>query len=247
MSKTRVSLTVNEDLLKRMDAEADHKGLNRSQMFEEVVRNYIHGQEIDTAVIFCGGDDLRSLREINGKPVLAHVVERLKKNNISRLILLAGENEEKVRERFSWGEGLEVEYVSEENPEGTASALKKLEESIGKTFLAVNGHVIADVDVDDMLKVHRAEDRTATIALTTVEDPSNYGAVRLKGRKVLGFEEKPEPGEEPTKLVNAGTYIFEPSIFDELEEKGLDQVFTSLASRDQLSGYIYGGEWTRAD
>lgn len=247
MSKTRVSLTVNEDLLKRMDAEADHKGLNRSQMFEEVVRNYIHGQEIDTAVIFCGGDGLRSLREINGKPVLAHVVERLKKNNISRLILLAGENEEKVRERFSWGEGLEVEYVSEENPEGTASALKKLEESIGKTFLAVNGHVIADVDVDDMLKVHRAEDRTATIALTTVEDPSNYGAVRLKGRKVLGFEEKPEPGEEPTKLVNAGTYIFEPSIFDELEEKGLDQVFTSLASRDQLSGYIYGGEWTRAD
>lgn len=245
MSKTRVSLTVDEQLLKRMDAEADHKGLNRSQMFEEVVRNYVHGQEIDTAVIFCGGEDLKSLKEIEGKPVLAHIVERLKQSNISRLILLTGKNEDKVRQRFSWGEGLKIEYVSEDHPEGTASALKKLEKKIGKTFLAVNGHVIADVDVNDMLKVHRAEGRKATIALTTVEDPSEYGAVRLKGRKVLGFEEKPEPGEEPTKLVNAGTYIFEPSIFDSLEVRSLDKVFSSLASKDELTGYIYGGEWKR--
>lgn len=247
MSKTRVSLTVNEELLKRMDAEADHKDLNRSQMFEEVVKNYIYGQEIDTAVIFCGGEDLESLKNIDGKPVLAHIVEGLKENNISRLVLLAGKNEEKVRERFSWGDGLDVEFVSEEEPEGTASALEKLEERIGKTFLAVNGHVIADVDVGDMLKVHRAEGRAATIALTTVEDPSEYGAVRLKGRKVLGFEEKPEPGEEPTKLVNAGTYIFEPTIFEYLDDKALDKVFTSLASNNELSGYIYGGKWKRAD
>ncbi len=247
MSKTRVSLTVNEELLKRMDAEADHKGLNRSQMFEEVVKNYIYGQDIDTAVVFCGGEELRSLKNIDGKPALAHVVEGLKENNISRLILLAGKNEEKVRERFSWGQGLDVEFVSEEEPEGTASALKKLEQRIGKTFLAVNGNVVADVDIGDMLKVHRAENRAATIALTTVEDPSEYGAVRLKGRKVLGFEEKPEPGEEPTKLVNAGTYIFEPTIFEYLDDKALDKVFTSLASSDELSGYIYGGEWKRPD
>lgn len=247
MSKTRVSLTVNQELLQRMDAEADHKGLNRSQMFEEVVRNYINGQEVDTAVVFCGGEDMRSFKQVDGKPVLAHIVDRLKQNDISRLILLAGKNEEKVRERFSWGEGLEVEFVSEKSPEGTASALKELRDSIGKTFIAVNGHVIADVDIDDMLKVHRDEGRTATIALTTVEDPSEYGAVKLKGRRVLGFEEKPEPGEEPTKLVNAGTYMFEPSIFDKLDEKGLDQVFTSLASSNELSGYIYGGEWAQAD
>lgn len=245
MSKKRVSLTVDEDLLKRVDAEADHKGLNRSQMFEEIVQDYVHSQEIDTAIVFCGGEDLRSLEEFRGRPVLAHVIDHLRENGISRVILLPGENEEEIRERFAWGDSLSIEYVSEDKPRGTAAALKKLQESVGKTFLAVNGDVIADVDVEDMLKVHRDEGRVATIALTTVEDPSEYGVVQLKGRKVLGFKEKPEPGEEPTKLINAGTYIFEPSIFDELDGKPLEDVFSGLASSGKLSGYIYGGEWER--
>ncbi|EHK01298.1 hypothetical protein HRED_08925, partial [Candidatus Haloredivivus sp. G17] len=60
----------------------------------------------------------------------------LKQHNISRIILLPGQNEQKIRNRFSWGEGLEIEYVSEENPSGTAAALQKLEEKVGKTFLA---------------------------------------------------------------------------------------------------------------
>ena len=245
MSKKRVSLTIDEGLLKRVDAEAEHKTLNRSQMFEEIIKSYVHSQEIDTAVIFCGGEEFRSLRQINGKPVLAHIVQHLKQHNISRIILLPGQNEQELRDRFSWGEGLEIEYVSEENPSGTAAALQKLEEKVGKTFLAVNGDVLADVDVGDMLKVHREESRKATMALTTVEDTSEYGAVRLKGREILGFKEKPEPGEEPTKLVNAGTYIFEPLIFNELDDKALDEVFESLASEKQVTGYIYGGEWRR--
>lgn len=245
MSKNRVSLTIDEGLLKRLDAEAEHKDLNRSQMFEEVVRSYVHSQEIDTAVVFCGGEEFRSLNEYEGKPVLAHVIEHLRKNNISRVILLPGPNEEEIRERFSWGDDLKIEYVSEEESSGTAAALKQLEEKVGKTFLAVNGDVIADVDVEDMLQVHREESRVATIALTTVEDTSDYGAVHLKGRVVLGFKEKPEPGEEPTKLVNAGTYIFEPSIFKELNGKGLGEVFEDLADSKELTGYIYGGEWDR--
>ncbi len=245
MSKSRVSLTVDEDLLKRIDAEADRSGLNRSQMFEDIVKNYIHGQKIDTAVVFCGGEELNALNEVDGKPILAHVMDHLKQNNISRVIILAGPNEDRVKSRFAWGDGLNIDFVSESDHSGTADALKKLEDRIGKTFLAVNGDVIADVDVSDMLKVHRDEGCEATMALTTVEDPSSYGAVHLKGRKVLRFKEKPEPGEEPTKLVNAGTYIFEPSIFDNLSDNGLDQVFSDLAAKGNVSGYIYGGKWEK--
>jgi NDP-sugar pyrophosphorylase family protein len=245
MAKKRVSLTVDGELLKRVDAEADHKGLNRSQMFEKVIKSYVHSQEIDTAVIFCGGEESRSLKEIDGKPVLAHIVQHLREHNVSRIILLPGQNESYIRKRFSWGQGLEIEYVSEESPDGAAAALQKLEQKVGKTFLAVNGDVLADVDVEDMLKVHREESRKMTMALTTVEDTSDYGAVKLKGREILGFKEKPEPGEEPTKLVNAGTYIFEPSIFDEIDDKALDKIFKALASKKEVTGYIYGGEWQR--
>lgn len=247
MSKTRVSLTIDEELLRRVDAESDHKDINRSQMFEEIIRNYIHGQNIDTAVVFCGDNEIKPLKQYKGKPVLSHVLELLREKGVSRAILLTGDNQEKIESHFGDFPGLEIEYMSEDEPRGTAAALKKLQEKIGKTFLAVNGHVIADVDLNEMLKVHRDEDRTATMALTTVEDPSSYGVVRLKGRQILGFEEKPEPGEEPTRLANAGTYIFEPSIFDKLDHNALDEVFTSLASLDQVTGYIYGGKWKKAD
>jgi NDP-sugar pyrophosphorylase family protein len=85
------------------------------------------------------------------------------------------------------------------------------------------------------------------LALTTVEDPSRYGVARLKGRRILGFEEKPAKGKEPSRLINAGTYIFDPEIFSHLDADSLEEVFEQLASQSSLSGYIYGGKWKDID
>ncbi|MFO7793349.1 MAG: sugar phosphate nucleotidyltransferase [Candidatus Nanohaloarchaea archaeon] len=246
MSKKRVSLTLNQTLLKRVDAEADHRSLNRSQMVEEIIEDYIRGQTIDTAVILCGDPDLSPLKEINGRPVLSHILEGLQDKGLTRAIILAGGNREKLQSHFGEkGFGITLDYVSDE-VEGPAEALKKLEDRIGKTFLVLNGDVVLDLDIEDMVSVHRQEDSVATMALRTADDPSQYGVVRMKGRTVLGFEEKPEPGEEPTRLVNAGAYIFEPEAFSILEED-LDSFFEELSSEKQLSGYIYGGKWDKAD
>lgn len=94
-----------------------------------------------------------------------------------------------------------------------------------------------------MLRVHEEENPAATMALTAVENPSDYGVAELKGRRILGFKEKPEPGSEPSRLINAGTYILDPRIFDRLDHRSLENVFENLAEKGKLSGYIYGGEW----
>lgn len=245
MAKQRISLTLEEDLLEKVDAEADRKDLNRSQMMENIVGEYLSSQGLDTAVVFCGGEEVRSMKRYDGKPVLSHVLDHLSDEGIDRVILLAGRNKDEIEGHFgSEYRGSALEYLKEEHPEGTAAALEKVKDKIGKTFVAVNGHVVTDVDLDDMLKVHRDEGEVATMALTTVENPSEYGVVKLKGRTVLGFERKPEPGAEPSRLINAGTYIFEPDIFSKLNDESLENVFEHLASERQLSGYIYGGEWT---
>lgn len=243
MSKKRVSLTLDEALVQRVDAEADSNDLNRSQLVEQIINDYFEQQGIETAVILCGDPELRTLELYDGKPVLSHILDNLVEEGINRVVLLVGENTE-IEENFgSEYHGLALEYVSEDEPKGTAAALEKVKDKVDGTFVTLNGHVIADVDLDDMLRSHDDSDSIATMALTAVDEPSNYGVVRLKGRRILGFKEKPREGEEPSRLINAGTYILEPAIFDQLDHKSLEQVFEGFAERSELSGYIYGGRW----
>ncbi len=242
MPKKRVSLTLEESLVERIDSEAGSRDVNRSQMVEEIVNNFFKQKGVDTAVVFCGDPELKTLELYNGKPVLSHILDHLSKEGLNRVVLLVGRNDE-IEENFgSEYRGLALEYVKDD-PRGTGAALEKMEDKIDNPFVALNGHVIADVDVQEMLQVHEEEGSVATMALTAVEDPSSYGVARLKGRKILGFEEKPETGEEPSRLINAGTYILSPEIFNYLNGSRLEEVFEDLSEESELSGYIYGGEW----
>lgn len=247
MPKQRVSLTIEEALVERVDGEAERKDVNRSQMVEEILDSYFKRKGVDTAVVFCGDSDAKTLELHEGKPVLSHVLDNLSEEGISRVMLLIGQNEEIEQNFGSEYNGVALEYVYEEEPKGTAAALEQVEDKIGETFIAMNGHVIADVDIQDMLSVHEEGGNSATMALTAVEDPSNYGVAKLKGRRVLGFEERPDPGEEPSRLINAGTYVLGPGIFSRLENGSMGEVFKQLASEKELTGYIYGGDWQEID
>lgn len=244
MTKKRVSLTLDEAVVEKLDSEASRKDINRSQMVEDIIGHYFQGKSVDTAVVFCGDPEVKTLEQYEGKPVLQHILEHLSSQGVNRVILLVGQNREDIESEFgSDFDGVALEYVREDEPRGTAAALEKVQDRIAETFLAVNGHVVTDVDLEDMLQEHRSEGAPATMALTTVETPSRYGVAKLKGRIIQGFEEKPEPGKEPSRLINAGTYIFEPSIFSHLDRDSVEEVFEVLADRGLLSGYIYGGTW----
>lgn len=247
MAKKRVSLTLEEELVEKIDSEAEADGLNRSQMVENIVELYFRDRSLDTAVVLCGDPEAKSLEKYQGRTVLEYIIDQLSEQSISRAILLIGRNEEIEDEFGAEHKGVSLEYVREEEPRGTAAALRNVEKVVDGGFVVLNGHVMSDVDLHEMLESHREQESVATIALTTVEDPSSYGVARLKGRKILGFEEKPSKGEEPSRLINAGTYVLEPEIFDYTDEDSLEDVFEKLASLRKLSGYIYGGKWMDVD
>lgn len=247
MGKKRISLTLDENLVEKIDAEAESRDINRSQTVEKITEEYFKGKGLNTALILCGDPENKTLDLYEGKPVLGHILDNLSTQGISRVILLAGQNRDEIDEQFgSSYEAMTLEYI-EDKSEGTAAALSKAEKKVNETFVALNGHVVADVDLEDMLRVHREEDSSATMALTTETSPSHYGVAKLKGRKILGFEEKPEAGEEPSQLINAGTYILESNIFEYLEAESLEKAFENLADEGLLSGYIYGGKWKDID
>ena len=242
MSKKRVSLTLEEGLVSRLDAEADQNSVNRSQQVEMIIDRFFEGRSVSKAVVFCGGKDTEVMQEYRARPVLEHVISHLASEEIREVYLLCGRNEEEICSRLGESvEGVDLTYVSEDSPEGTAAALEKIKDEINETFVAVNGHVLTDVDLEEMVRVHREEERLCTMALTSVEDPEGYGVARLKGREIKGFEEKPD--RALSRLINAGTYVFDPEIFSRLDENSLEDVFEDLADTGELSGYIYGGKW----
>lgn len=114
--------------------------------------------------------------------------------------------------------GMTLQVAHEDEPLGTAGALKNAESLVGEeTFLAFNGDVLTSADLDALLDFHRANRAEATIMLTPVEDPSAFGVVPTnESGRVQGFIEKPSRGQAPTNMINAGVYVFEPSVLERI-------------------------------
>ena len=95
-----------------------------------------------------------------------------------------------------------------------------------------------------MFRLHKRKNALATIALTTVDDPTQYGVARLDGSRIIEFVEK--PSNPPSNLINAGFYIIHPQVIDiipagfSMLEK---DVFPKLAKMGRLRGFPFAGQW----
>jgi mannose-1-phosphate guanylyltransferase len=113
-----------------------------------------------------------------------------------------------------------LHYAVEPEPLDTAGAIRFAADHAGidDTFVVVNGDVLTDLDVGSLIAFHRAKNAEATIHLTPVDDPSAYGVVAMDADgRVERFVEKPAPGTAPSNLINAGTYVLEPSVLQRIE------------------------------
>src|SRR2546427_219643 len=114
--------------------------------------------------------------------------------------------------------GTEVRVVEEAKPLGTAGAIKNIQRHVRGTFAVYNGDVVDTIELDRFVEAHRQRRGIGTIAVWPVDDPSAFGVVGIEDGRITRFVEKPRPGEAPSNLVNAGRYVFEPMVFDFIEE-----------------------------
>ena len=158
------------------------------------------------------------------RPMIEHAVSGLARHGVDRVVLALGYHDEAFRAAYPDGRcaGVELCCVVESEPLDTAGAIRfayaasGMEES-GGTFLVANGDVITDLDVSEMLRLHRSAGAEATIHLIEVEDPSRYGVVVTEaGGRVSAFVEKPPP-PAPSNWINAGTYLMEPSVVGRID------------------------------
>jgi mannose-1-phosphate guanylyltransferase len=182
------------------------------------------------------------------------VIERLGAAGVDEAVVSLGFRPDAFIDAFPDGEcaGVRVRYAIEDEPLDTAGAIRFAARSadIDDTFLVVNGDVLADVDDAWLVERHRSLGAEATIHLTAVDDPSRYGVVALDGDRVVAFVEKPAPGTAPTNLINAGTYVFEPSVLDRIAAVGKVSVerdtFPALVAAGTLFAVASDGYWIDA-
>ena len=154
-------------------------------------------------------------------PMIERIVGHLGAYGVDRAVLSLGYRPAAFLAAYPDGVcvGVAVDYAVEPEPLDTAGAVAfaARHANLRDTFLVVNGDVLTDLDVGALVADHRRSGAEATIHLVPVEDPSAFGVVPTDGAgRVTAFVEKPPPGEAPTNLINAGTYVLEPSVLERI-------------------------------
>jgi len=177
------------------------------------------------AVILVGGEATRLLPltctipkamvPVLNTPFLEHIISYLGQHQVESIILAQSHLAPVIESYFGNGRqsGVKLSYTTEDTPRGTAGAVKNAERYLDETFLVLNGDIFTDLDITTMIDFHRERRAKATIALTSVADPTGYGLIETDaGGRVTRFLEKPSWSEVTTNMINAGTYVLEPEI-----------------------------------
>lgn len=258
MAKERLTITIEESILKKIDDFIDGEKIrNRSHAIEFLLAS-VFQKRLRQAVILAAGKGVRwrpltdelpkALIPIKGRPVLEHIILYLKHFGINQIYVVVGHLGEKIKEYFQRGErfGVNIIYVEDKYQKGTAPALKATESLIQKeTFLVWYVDEIAKINLNDFFEFHRRHRSIVTLALSSVQDPRDLGIVKLQGAKVKEFIEKPKK-RVSSYIVNVGIFIAEPEIFKYIQNttKSLEkEVFPILAKEEKLFGYLFSEKW----
>jgi mannose-1-phosphate guanylyltransferase len=163
----------------------------------------------------------KQMLPIVNRPMIEHVVGHLVVHGVDDVVLSLGYQPDGFRDAYPSGRcaGASLHYAIEPEPLDTAGAIRfaALDAAIDERFVVVNGDVLTDLDVTAFVAFHVARAAEATISLHRVDDPSRYGVVLTDAQgRVSAFVEKPPRGQAASDLINAGTYVLEPSVIDRI-------------------------------
>jgi mannose-1-phosphate guanylyltransferase len=211
------------------------------------------------AVVLVGGEGtrLRPLTETIPKPLLPfmnrpfldHVLDRLGEHDVDEVICSSPYLESEFHQFLDGrrNRGPAVRWITEPEPLGTAGAIAGAAHHLDDTFLALNGDILADLDLAAVVRFHRDRRATATITLHQVEDARPFGLVETAADgRVRAFREKPEKPVPGT--INAGVYVLEPEALDEVPSGEMvsieRQTYPALiAAGRPVFAYVARGYW----
>ncbi len=195
----------------------------------------------------------KPLIPILDRTMIEHVVSILPEGMVSRVLIAAGYGIEQMRTHFENAElPYEVIIVEETEPLGTGGAIANCKAHLGNgRCVVINGDLLTSLRLDEMLAAHRISGAMASISLWEVEDPSRFGVADYNpdSNRIQRFQEKPKREDAYSNLINAGTYILEPEVFNRMPDGAFSMervVFPEMAEAGLLSGFPFEGHFVDA-
>lgn len=214
------------------------------------------------AVIMAGGKGTR-LRPLTchipkpmvpllNRPCMEYSIELLREHGITQIGVTMQYMPEAIRGYFGDGRdfGVELHYFDEESPLGTAGSVKNASAFLDERFVVISGDALTDFDLSRAIEFHTRKEALATIVLTRVDRPLEYGVVLTdeEGR-IVRFLEKPDWSEVFSDTVNTGIYVLEPEVLEWVgagkEQDFSNDLFPLLMGRGEpLYGFVSEGYWS---
>jgi mannose-1-phosphate guanylyltransferase len=185
-----------------------------------------------------------------GKPITEHQIIKAKKAGITEIVLATSYLSNIFIPHFGNGEkfGIKISYAVEESALGTGGAIRNaaaLLEGDGPVMI-FNGDVLSSHSLKDQIAFHQNQNADVTLYLTEVLDARAFGVVEMSGDFITSFNEKMDT--PPTNIINAGCYIFNRAVIDEIPAGRVVSVeretFPGLLSRNaRVAGFIDNSYW----
>lgn len=214
------------------------------------------------AVVMAGGEGSR-LRPLTigrpkpmvplvNKPVLAHILDLLKRHGIDQVVITVQYLADSIQDYFGDGSGfgVSIEYSVEDVPLGTAGSVRRAAQYLDDTFLVVSGDALTDINLKEVIEFHRQKGASATVTLTRVANPLEYGVVTTDEQgRINQFLEKPGWGQVVSDTVNTGVYVLEPEVLDSIEDGQVSDfshdLFPMMIEEGVPPyGFVASGYWT---
>jgi mannose-1-phosphate guanylyltransferase/phosphomannomutase len=214
------------------------------------------------AVIMAGGEGTRlrpltsnqpkPMMPLANRPMMEHIVQLLARHGFDDIVVTVAFLANHIRSYFGDGSefGVRMSYATEETPLGTAGSVRNaMAELSDEPFLVISGDVLTDIDLSRVVEFHERRRALATIGLTAVENPLEFGIVITREDGAIErFLEKPGWGQVFSDTVNNGIFVLEPEIFDYIEaDRSVDfssEVFPRLLEEGRpIYGFVTEGYW----
>lgn len=188
---------------------------------------------------------------IVNKPVMSHILDLLKRYEITEVIVTVQYLASLIQDFFGDGSslGMHIHYCVEETPLGTAGSVKSAQRLLDDTFLVISGDALTNFDLSKLVDYHKKSKTLATLALYSLANPVEYGVININNDgQITRFQEKPGRGSVMSDHVNTGIYVLEPEILDFFETGTpfdfANDLFPLVHSQGEpLYGYVAGGYW----
>jgi mannose-1-phosphate guanylyltransferase len=179
--------------------------------------------------------------------MISYILDSLP-SNVDEVIVPVSYMSRRMRDYFnSLEDGRNYVVIHEVEPLGTGGALKNVDDHVSGDFLVFNGDIVSSIDIESLVAFHEGKGGVGTISLWEVENPEAFGIVKLnENDKITMFKEKPRGDEIVSNKVNAGIYVLNESVLEDIPDESVvsleREIFPHQVERG-MYGFGFEGYW----